>query len=85
MSHNIHVLYYRLHKYFFLLEMDLYCCVAYMENGQKRMSTVPANWIINEIWPLNGTQRLLKSRATPQESWLQIPNDFVLFSGTPLF
>jgi len=64
--------------------LDEYCCVAFMEEGQKKMATVPSNWLLNSMlyWPRTNWSSMMKRRAPPKDSWIQVPNPTVLFTGS---
>jgi len=63
-----------------------YCCVAYIENGRKTMSTVPSNWLKDGImrWPrqISIQRSCYKNRTEPQDNWYRIEEYDVLKEGT---
>ena len=45
-----------------------YCCVAYLENGKKQMSTVPKSWTVEGVltWPSHqGKARVWYEKCEP--------------------
>jgi len=64
--------------------LEEFCCVAFVENGSKKMGTVLSKWILNGIlyWPKTNFHLLMKQRAPPKETWYQISDHSILYTGS---
>ena len=71
--------------FYFFIYRKMYSCVKLIEDGQKKIMTVPTKWVMEGVlyWPQNKflEGKLFKSCADPQEDWLQIQIENELFQG----
>ena len=62
-----------------------FCTVAYVENGTKKMSTVPRNWFYNGTlyWPNDRNKEKLwyKNSEPPKSDWFQVHGATLLKEG----
>jgi len=65
-----------------------YCCVAYLENGLKKQSTVPISWVRHGIlhWPPSNAPKDQQSKwfhtgEAPKPDWSTFPGSTILFTG----
>ena len=71
--------------FYFFIYRKMYSCVKLIEDGQKKIMTVPTKWVMEGVlyWPQNKflEGKLFKSYTDPQEDWLQIQIENELFQG----
>jgi hypothetical protein len=62
-----------------------YSCVKFIENGAKKIMTVPSNWVSGNTvsWPPNRTneKKHYKRCSDPEEDWLVFEITREIFRG----